>query len=40
MIAIDRTALKALHRQIYDAYRTAIVDGSLRPGHEFHPHEF
>jgi GntR family transcriptional regulator/MocR family aminotransferase len=29
---IDRKAPKALHRQIYDAYRTAIVDGSLRPG--------
>ena len=32
MIAIDRKAPKALHRQIYDAYRTAIVDGRLRPG--------
>jgi GntR family transcriptional regulator/MocR family aminotransferase len=32
MIAVDRKAAKALHRQIYDAYRTAIVDGSLRPG--------
>ena len=31
MIAIDRKAPKALHRQIYDAYRTAIVDGRLRP---------
>ncbi len=31
MIAIDRHAPKALHRQIYDAYRAAIVDGSLRP---------
>jgi GntR family transcriptional regulator/MocR family aminotransferase len=32
MIAINRRAPKALHRQIYDAYRTSIVDGSLRPG--------
>src|SRR5580692_4662835 len=32
MIAVDRKASKSLHRQIYDAYRTAIVDGSLRPG--------
>jgi len=32
IIAIDRQAPKALHRQIYDAYRTAIVDGSLRAG--------
>src|SRR5271157_5804108 len=30
-IAINRKAPKALHRQIYEAYRTAIVDGSLRP---------
>jgi GntR family transcriptional regulator/MocR family aminotransferase len=32
IIAIDRKAPKALHRQIYDAYRGAIVDGRLRPG--------
>ena len=32
MIVVNRRAAKALHRQIYDAYRTAIVDGSLRPG--------
>ena len=32
MIAVNRKAPKALHRQIYDAYRAAIVDGSLRPG--------
>jgi GntR family transcriptional regulator / MocR family aminotransferase len=31
-IAVDRKAPKPLHRQIYSAYRTAIVDGSLRPG--------
>ena len=32
IVAVDRKAPKALHRQIYDAYRAAIVDGSLRPG--------
>jgi GntR family transcriptional regulator/MocR family aminotransferase len=32
IIAIDRKGPEPLHRQIYDAYRTAIVDGSLRPG--------
>ena len=32
MIAVDRKAPTALHRQIYDAYRTAIVEGGLRPG--------
>ncbi|MGD1081390.1 MAG: PLP-dependent aminotransferase family protein [Candidatus Sulfotelmatobacter sp.] len=32
MIAVNRKVPKALHRQIYDSYRTAIVDGSLRPG--------
>jgi GntR family transcriptional regulator/MocR family aminotransferase len=32
MIAVDRKVTKALHRQIYDAYRAAIVGGSLRPG--------
>jgi len=32
MIAVDRKAAKPLHRQIYDAYRTAIVGGSMRPG--------
>jgi len=31
MIAVDRKAPKALHRQIYDAYRASIVDGRLRP---------
>jgi GntR family transcriptional regulator/MocR family aminotransferase len=31
VIAVDRKAAKALHTQIYDAYRTAIVSGSLRP---------
>jgi GntR family transcriptional regulator/MocR family aminotransferase len=32
IIAVNRKGPKALHRQIYDAYRAAIVDGSLRPG--------
>jgi GntR family transcriptional regulator/MocR family aminotransferase len=32
LIVIDRKSAKALHRQIYDAYRTAVVDGVLRPG--------
>jgi GntR family transcriptional regulator / MocR family aminotransferase len=31
VIAVDRKAAKALHTQIYDAYRAAIVTGSLRP---------
>ena len=31
VIAVDRKAPKALHRQIYDAYRAAVLDGSLRP---------
>ena len=34
MIAVDRKALMPLHWQIYDAYRSAIVDGSLRPGQQ------
>jgi len=32
MIRVDRKAPKALYRQIYDAYRTTIVDGRLHPG--------
>jgi len=32
IIAIDRKAPKALHRQIYDSYRAAIVDCRLHPG--------
>lgn len=32
MIAVDRKAPEPLHRQIYNAYRTAILDGRLRPG--------
>ena len=31
-MTVDRKAAQALHLQIYDAYRTAIVDGSLRAG--------
>ena len=32
MMTVDRQAAKALHHQIYDACRTAIVEGRLRPG--------
>src|SRR5271157_5383731 len=32
LITIDRKAAKALHTQIYDAYRTGIVTGRFRPG--------
>ncbi len=32
MIALDRKSPMPLHRQIYDAYRKAIVEGGLRPG--------
>jgi GntR family transcriptional regulator / MocR family aminotransferase len=32
IIAIDRKAARPLHGQIYDAYRDAIVRGTLRPG--------
>src|SRR5208337_1822426 len=32
MIAVNRKASEPLHRQIYDAYRTGIVTGTLRPG--------
>ena len=32
IIAVDRRAAKALHRQIYDAYRAAITEGRLHPG--------
>src|SRR5215831_17479291 len=31
VLAIDRNAPKALHRQIYDAYRNAIVERRLHP---------
>jgi GntR family transcriptional regulator / MocR family aminotransferase len=32
IIAIDRKVAEALHRQIYNSYRAAILDGRLRPG--------
>jgi GntR family transcriptional regulator/MocR family aminotransferase len=32
MIAIDRKVQKPLHKQIYDGFRVAIIDGSLHPG--------
>lgn len=32
IIAIDRNARTPLHRQIYDGYRGAVVNGTLRPG--------
>jgi GntR family transcriptional regulator/MocR family aminotransferase len=32
IIAVDRSVPKALHRQIYDAYRAAIVERRLRSG--------
>lgn len=31
VIAVDRKAPKALHQQIYDGYRAAIIDGRLPP---------
>src|SRR6266850_7879539 len=31
IIRVDRRAREPLHRQIYNAYRTAIVDRALRP---------
>jgi len=32
VIAVDRRSSKPLQRQIYDAYREAILEGRLRPG--------
>jgi GntR family transcriptional regulator/MocR family aminotransferase len=32
VIAVELKGPKPIHRQIYEAYRTAIVEGSLRPG--------
>ena len=32
VISLDRRISRPLHRQIYSAFRTAIVDGRLRPG--------
>jgi GntR family transcriptional regulator/MocR family aminotransferase len=34
LVAVDRKAPKPLHKQIYDAYRTAIVSRGLRPGQQ------
>jgi GntR family transcriptional regulator/MocR family aminotransferase len=34
MIEIDREAAAPLHKQIYDAYRAAILRGALRPGQQ------
>ncbi|HXY50299.1 MAG TPA: PLP-dependent aminotransferase family protein [Terriglobales bacterium] len=31
VIAVDRQAAKPLHRQIYEGYRAAIIDGRLHP---------
>ncbi len=32
VIAIDRRSPEALHKQIYEGYRRAVLDGRLRPG--------
>src|SRR5579864_9178685 len=32
VIAVDRKASQPLHRQIYNSFRAAILDGRLRPG--------
>lgn len=32
IVAVNKRARKSLYRQVYDAYRGAIVDGSLCPG--------
>src|SRR6201987_712695 len=32
MVAMDRTSSMPLHRQIYNGFRSAILDGRLRPG--------
>src|SRR5262250_749606 len=32
IIAVDRKAETPLYRQVYDAYRTAILEGTLRSG--------
>ncbi|HTE49921.1 MAG TPA: PLP-dependent aminotransferase family protein [Kofleriaceae bacterium] len=33
IVALDRRLARPLHRQLYDGYREAILDGRLRPGH-------
>jgi GntR family transcriptional regulator/MocR family aminotransferase len=32
IVSLDRRLAKPLHRQLYDGYRDAILDGRLRPG--------
>jgi len=32
VVTLDRRLARPLHRQLYDAYREAILDGRLRPG--------
>src|SRR5262252_6910923 len=32
IVALDRRLGKPLHRQLYDGYREAILEGRLRPG--------
>jgi GntR family transcriptional regulator/MocR family aminotransferase len=32
IVALDRRLSKPMHRQLYDGYREAILDGRLRPG--------
>src|SRR5262249_26115091 len=32
VIAVDRSASRPLHKQIYDVYRTMIVEGNVGPG--------
>ncbi len=32
MLAVDRSSAVPLHRQIYDGFRSAILEGRLRPG--------
>ncbi|HSS00489.1 MAG TPA: PLP-dependent aminotransferase family protein, partial [Kofleriaceae bacterium] len=32
IVALDRRLARPLHRQLYDGYREAILDGRLRPG--------
>jgi GntR family transcriptional regulator / MocR family aminotransferase len=32
LVSVDRNASLALHRQIYDSFRAAILDGRLHPG--------
>ena len=34
MLAVDRKLGQPLHRQIYEAFRSAIVQGRLRPGQQ------